>query len=42
LLGRAFEQSGRSSDANTAYQQAERLSPNMADTRAAVTHLLTD
>jgi Flp pilus assembly protein TadD len=42
LLGRAFEQSGRSSDANTAYQQAQRLSSNMASTRAAATHLLTD
>jgi len=42
LLGRAFEQSGRSSDANTAYEQAQRLSPNMENTRSAVTHLLMD
>jgi protein O-mannosyl-transferase len=42
LLGRAFEQSGRPSDANTAYQQAQRLSPNMAGTRSAVAHLLAD
>lgn len=42
LLGRALEQSGRLADANTAYQQAEHLSPNMAGTRAAAMHLLTD
>jgi protein O-mannosyl-transferase len=42
LLGRAFEQSGRSSDANTAYGQAQRLSPNIENTRSAVTHLLAN
>ena len=42
LLGRAFEQSGRSADASTAYGQAQRLSPNMENTRFAVTHLLAN
>jgi protein O-mannosyl-transferase len=42
LLGRAFEQSGRASDAKAAYDQAQRLSPNMDNTRAAVNHFLAD
>jgi tetratricopeptide (TPR) repeat protein len=42
LLGRAFEQSGRASDASWAYDQAQRLSPNMENTRAAVNHFLAD
>ena len=42
LLGRAFEQSGRASDASWAYDQAQRLSPNMETTRATVNHFLAD
>ena len=42
LLGRAFEQSGRSAEASTAYGQAQRLSPNMENTRSAATHLLAN
>jgi protein O-mannosyl-transferase len=40
LLGRAFEQSGRAFDASQAYEQAQKLSPNMENTRSAVNHLL--
>jgi tetratricopeptide (TPR) repeat protein len=42
LLGRALEQSGRTSDANMAYAQAQKLSPNMESTRSVVNHLLAD
>jgi cytochrome c-type biogenesis protein CcmH/NrfG len=42
LLGRAFEQSGRSSDANAAYAQAQKLSQNIENTRAAADHLLSE
>ena len=42
LLGRAFEQSGRASDATTAYDQAQKLSPDMETTRATVNHFLAD
>jgi protein O-mannosyl-transferase len=42
LLGRAFEQSGRASDATTAYDQAQKLSPNIENTRSAANHLLAD
>jgi Flp pilus assembly protein TadD len=42
LLARALEQSGRSSDANTAYAQAQKLSPNMDNTRSTVNHLLAN
>jgi tetratricopeptide (TPR) repeat protein len=42
LLARALEQSGRSSDANAAYAQAQKLSPNMDDTRSAVNRLLAN
>jgi tetratricopeptide (TPR) repeat protein len=41
LLGRAFEQSGRSADANAAYAEAQTLSPDMNQTRSAVDHLLS-
>jgi len=40
LLGRAYDQSGRSADANAAYAQAQRLSPNLDRTRALASHLL--
>jgi protein O-mannosyl-transferase len=40
LLARALEQSGRTSDANQAYAQAQKLSPNMDDTQLTVNHLL--
>jgi tetratricopeptide (TPR) repeat protein len=42
LLQRALEQSGRTSEANTAYVQAQRLSPNMDSTRSTVDHLLAN
>jgi len=42
LLGRAFEQIGRASDATTAYDQAQKLSPDMDNTRSAVNHLLAE
>lgn len=42
LLGRAFEQSGRASDATRAYDQAQKLSPDMDNTRSAVNHLLAE
>jgi protein O-mannosyl-transferase len=42
LLGRVFEQSGRASDATIAYDQAQRLSPNMDNTLSAVNHLLAE
>jgi tetratricopeptide (TPR) repeat protein len=42
LLARALEQSGRSSDANTAYAQAQKLSPDMDNTRSTVNHLLAN
>jgi tetratricopeptide (TPR) repeat protein len=41
LLGRAFERSGRTADANTAYAGAQRLSPDMNQTRSAADHLLS-
>jgi tetratricopeptide (TPR) repeat protein len=41
LLGRAFEQSGRTADANAAYAEAQTLSPDMNQTRSAVDHLLS-
>ncbi|HEX3741776.1 MAG TPA: tetratricopeptide repeat protein [Terriglobales bacterium] len=41
LLGRAFEQSGRTADANAAYAQAQTLSPDMNQTRSAIDHLLS-
>ncbi|MGH9514732.1 MAG: glycosyltransferase family 39 protein [Terriglobales bacterium] len=41
LLGRAFEQSGRTSDADAAYAEAQTLSPDMNQTRSAVDHLLS-
>jgi tetratricopeptide (TPR) repeat protein len=42
LLARALEQSGRTSDASTAYAQAQKLSPNMESTRSTVDHLLAN
>jgi protein O-mannosyl-transferase len=42
LLARALKQSGRTSDANMAYTQAQKLSPNMDGTRATVDHLLAN
>ena len=42
LLGRALEHSGRLSDANIAYAQAQHLSPNLENTLAAVSHLLAN
>jgi Flp pilus assembly protein TadD len=42
LLARALEQSGRISDANTAYTQAQKLSPDMDSTRSTVDHLLAN
>jgi tetratricopeptide (TPR) repeat protein len=42
LLGRVFEQSGRASDATTAYDQAQKLSPDIDNTRSAVNHLLAE
>lgn len=41
LLGRAFERSGRTVDANSAYAEAQRLSPDMNQTRSAADHLLS-
>jgi Flp pilus assembly protein TadD len=40
LLGRAFEKSGRTADANAAYAEAQTLSSDMNQTRSAVDHLL--
>ncbi len=40
LLGRAFERSGRIADANSAYAEAQRLSPDMNQTRSEADHLL--
>jgi len=40
LLGRAYEQSGRSAESNAAYAQAQRLSPNLDATRSLASHLL--
>jgi tetratricopeptide (TPR) repeat protein len=42
LLARALEQSGRTSDANQAYSQAQKLSSNMDNTRSTVNHLLAN
>jgi protein O-mannosyl-transferase len=42
LLARALKQSGRTSDANQAYSQAQKLSPNMDSTRSTVDHLLAN
>jgi tetratricopeptide (TPR) repeat protein len=42
LLARALEQSGRISDANTAYTQAQKLSPDMDSTRSTVDRLLAN
>lgn len=42
LLAHALEQSGRTSDANTAYAQAQKLSPNMDSTRSTANHLLAN
>jgi tetratricopeptide (TPR) repeat protein len=41
LLGRAYEQSGKSAEAAAAYAQAQRLSSNYEQTRSLATHLLT-
>ena len=41
LLGRAFERSGRTADANSAYAEAQKLSPDMNQTRSAADHLLS-
>lgn len=40
LLGKAFEQSGQSSDAERAYAEAQKLSFDMQGTRSLVDHLL--
>jgi tetratricopeptide (TPR) repeat protein len=40
LLGRAFEQSGRTSEANAAYDTARKLSADEQSTRLAVDHML--
>jgi tetratricopeptide (TPR) repeat protein len=42
LLGRAFEQSGQHWEANDAYAEAQKLSPDMESTRSAVKHLLSE
>jgi tetratricopeptide (TPR) repeat protein len=42
LLARALEQSGRTSDANTAYAQAQKLSPNMQSTLSTADHFLAN
>jgi len=42
LLGRAFEQSGRTSDAKAAYATAEKISPDIQSTRSAADHLLSN
>jgi len=42
LLGRAFDQTGRASEANDAYVKAQKLSPNIESTRSAVNHLLSE
>ncbi len=42
LLGRAFEQSGRASDATNAYNMASALSSDFQSTRAAVDQLLNE
>jgi tetratricopeptide (TPR) repeat protein len=41
LLGRAFEQSGRTSEANAAYDTAQKLSADQQSTRSAVDHMLS-
>lgn len=40
LLGKAFEESGRPSDADKAYAEAQKLSSDMAVTRSVVDHWL--
>lgn len=40
LLGRAFERSGRTSEANAAYATAEKISPDIQSARSAADHLL--
>lgn len=42
LLGRAFEQSGNSTEAQKAYKQAQALSPNYQATRSLAEHLLAE
>jgi protein O-mannosyl-transferase len=42
LLARALEQSGRTTDANTAYAQAQKLSPDMRITLSTVDHFLAN
>ena len=42
LLARALQQSGRTSEANTAYAWAQKLSPDMDSTRSTVNHLLAN
>ncbi|HXF14071.1 MAG TPA: tetratricopeptide repeat protein, partial [Terriglobales bacterium] len=42
LLARALRQSGRSSDANTAYAQAQKLSPDMKNTLSTVDRWLAN
>jgi tetratricopeptide (TPR) repeat protein len=42
LLSRAFEQSGRVSDADIAEAQAEKFSQNIENTRSTVNHLLAE
>jgi tetratricopeptide (TPR) repeat protein len=42
LLGRAFERSGRTSDANAAYATAEKISSDIQSTRSAADHLLAN
>jgi tetratricopeptide (TPR) repeat protein len=42
LLSRAFEQSGRISDADIAEAQAEKFSQNIENTRSTVNHLLAE
>jgi tetratricopeptide (TPR) repeat protein len=41
LLGRAFEQSGRTSEANAAYAMAHTLSADDKSTRSVVDHILS-
>ena len=42
LLGRVFEQSGRSAEANAAYATAEKISSDIQSTRSTADHLLAN